>query len=140
MKTVIILRGVPGNGKSTVADYIETLAVTSSSRSATICCADDYFIDDNGDYVYDRNKIHLAHEWCQKLFKCSLDIADDLIIVANTSTREKDVNTYRNMAIEYGYIVFVMTVENWHNGKDVHNVPEDVKDNMRNQLKQSIKL
>lgn len=138
-KIVIILRGVPGCGKSTIAKYISSIGIYGG-KTTTICTADDYFIDANGEYVYIANEIHNAHLWCQKLFQSAIDNADDLIIVANTSTRESDVKYYRDIALEYDYNVFVMTVENWHNGIDVHNVPIVVKDKMKNQLKNSIKL
>lgn len=136
MKTVIILRGVPGNGKSTVAEYIKGL----TDDFAVICCADDYFTGENGEYNFDFNQLHRAHKHCQDKFDNAIAANCDLIIVANTSTRQRDVNAYRNNAIAFGYRVFVLTVENWHEGKDVHNVPEEAKSKMREQLLNSIKL
>jgi len=141
-KVCFILRGVPGNGKSTIAEYLNTLAnkdVLLVNKSV-ICCADDYFTDTEGNYNFNINKIHLAHIYCHGIFMNAINTDTPLVIVANTSTRERDVNLYRNSAIEKGYMVFVLTVENWHQGKDVHNVPEDTKIKMKEQLKNSIKL
>jgi hypothetical protein len=94
----------------------------------------------NGVYQYDELKIASAHMWCQQLFLENLKEGTDTVIVANTNTRESYVNLYRKLAIEHGYMVFVLTVENWHDGQDVHNVPEDVKTKMRESLIKSIKL
>lgn len=135
---VIILRGVPGNGKSTLADLLATLS--NGSQTAKICCADNYFIDDEGHYNYKKDEIGNAHAYCKRQFMMALEQKTDLIIVANTSTRESDVNYYRNIAIENRYMCFVLTVENWHDGKNTHNVPDDVLVKMRDQLRNSIKL
>lgn len=139
MNTIFILRAIPGSGKSTVADFVANLA-TLASKSSTICCADDYFIQKYGYYKWSAEEIGKAHVWCQTKFKYALDNGVDVIIVANTSTKAKDVNTYHKLAVAAGYIVHVMTVENWHNGNDEHNVPEATKEAMAEQLKNSIKL
>lgn len=139
MKTVYILRAVSGAGKSTVAEHIYD-ATIKSDDNAIICCADDYFTDENGKYNWKAEQIGMAHAWCKIKFENALEADVDTIIVSNTNTRESDVNHYRNLAISYGYIVFVLVVENWHNGKDVHNVPEDTKSKMKDQLRNSIKF
>ena len=135
-KLVYILRAIPGSGKSTLAEQL-----CDSHKSSVICCADDYFTDiETGAYNWSVEKIGAAHMWCQSLFKESLADGVEIIVVANTNTTTKDVNTYRKLAIEAGYMVHVLTVENWHDGKDVHNVPEEVKVRMRDALIKSIKL
>lgn len=135
-KIVYLMRGLPGNGKSTLAEML-----TDTTKSSVICCADDYFTDiETGEYNWSAEKIGSAHMWCQNLFKESLADGVEIIVVANTNTTTKDVNTYRKLAIEAGYMVFVLTVENWHDGMDIHNVPEEVKDKMRKALINSIKL
>lgn len=133
-KTVYILRACPGSGKSTLAE-----SLCDSTKSNVICCADDYFMH-NGEYLWDDEKIGSAHKWCQSLFLENLKDETEIIVVANTNTRLSDVNLYRNLAIEHGYMVFVLTVENHHQGKNVHNVPDEVIDKMEQQLKNSIKL
>ena len=136
MKVVYILRAIPGSGKSTLAEML-----CDTHHSSVICCADDYFTDiETGVYNWSADKIGAAHLWCQSLFKEAIADGVEIIVVANTSTRTSDVNTYRNVAIEAGYMVHVLTVENWHNGMDVHNVPEEIKEKMREALIKSIKL
>jgi predicted kinase len=136
MKVVYILRGIPGNGKSTLAEEL-----CNNGKSSVICCADDYFTDiETGEYNWNVEKIGAAHKWCFELFEDNLKNDTEIIVVANTNTRETDVNKYRNLALEYNYLTFVLTVENWHNGKDIHNVPDEAKTRMKEQLKNSIKL
>lgn len=137
-KTVIILRAVPGSGKSTFADYLKY--IYKGITNPIICCADDYFMVD-GEYKFDFAKLGAAHTMCFNKFVNAIESEFcQLIIVANTSTRESDVNRYRNVAIANDCMVFVITLENWHNGMDVHNVPEEAKENMKKQLLASIKL
>lgn len=136
-KTCIILRATPGAGKSTVADYIKNN--NKYEEHTSICCADDYFTDNLGSYNWDATKIGLAHIYCKNKFMSSLNDKSS-IIVSNTNINTSDVNWYRSRAIEAGYKVFVMTVENWHDGNDIHNVPVDVKDRMKYTLLNSIKL
>lgn len=135
MNTVLILRGIPGNGKTSFADTLKMLY-----PNTVICCADDFLINNKGEYEWSPSRVRMAHVSCKALFVCSLQSKYPFIIVANTSTKESDVNEYRNLAINNGYKVFVTTVENWHGGSDTHNVPKEVKASMKDNLIKSIKL
>lgn len=139
MKVVYILRAVPGAGKSTVADHIHDLC-TKSGKTAMICCADDFFTDSDGNYIWDAERIGHAHLWCKKQFSEAIAEGINTIIVSNTNTQARDVKHYRNEATENGYIIFVITVENWHEGIDIHNVPDEAKERMSDQLQASIRL
>ena len=41
---------------------------------------------------------------------------------------------YFDLAKKYGYTVFTIIVENRHGGKNVHNVPENVIESMKNRF------
>lgn len=138
MKSVYIFRAVSGSGKSLLADEISKMS-EALGRKCVICCADDFFMKD-GEYVWDGDKIGNAHMWCKEKFHNAVIMSVDTIIVSNTNTTAKDVKHYRKIAVENDYTVFVMTVENWHDGKDVHNVPDDIKLVMADSLKNSIRL
>lgn len=133
MKTLIILRGVPGCGKSTVAEII------SENGKYPVCTADDFFMKD-GKYDWKPELIGAAHKWCQNKCEKALDDGIEKVIVANTSTKTKDVNIYSKMAKERGYMVVSLVVENRHGGTDVHNVPNDVKERMKNEIINSLTL
>jgi hypothetical protein len=54
-----------------------------------------------------------------------VDAQNDTIVVSNTSTRIKEFVEYKAYAEAHGYNVSVVIVENYHNNKSVHNVPEE---------------
>jgi uridine kinase len=131
-KTVLLLRGASGSGKSTLANLL-----ASNERWVSVC-ADDYFTDINGNYNFDASKLGEAHRLCQENFMYWLDNAVVGIIVANTSTKERDFSFYENAAKEAGAMFISLVVENRHGNKDIHNVPQSVREmqaeNIRNSL------
>jgi len=120
MKHLIILRGVPGCGKSTVAEILSDMGM--DVEKAPVCTADDFFMKD-GEYKFNPKALGIAHKVCQD--KCEKAMADGVkrVIVANTSTTEKEIKPYMNMAKKYGYMTFSLIVENRHGGKNEHGVP-----------------
>ncbi len=133
-KTVYILRGVSGSGKTTLAkELIE-------GRRGVICTADDYFEID-GEYKFNAAELGNAHKACRVKFHYALcDKTHDVIVVANTNTTEKDYGYYQEKANEYGANVFFLVVENRHNNKDVHNVPDENLRIQEQRIKNSLKL
>jgi uridine kinase len=132
MKTVILLRSVSGAGKSTLANLL-----ASNERWVSVC-ADDYFTDINGNYNFDASKLGEAHRLCQENFMYWLNNAVVGIVVANTNTKERDFSFYENAAKEAGAMFISLVVENRHGNKDIHGVPQSVREaqseNIRNSL------
>ena len=61
------------------------------------------------------------------------------IIIANTSTTEKEMQPYMKLAKQFGYRVFyVITEGGWNNTKSIHNVPDDTLDKMKNRFEISL--
>jgi len=128
-KILYIVRGIPGSGKSTFA---KTLGGQHYE-------ADMYFIDPTtGEYKFDGTKIKNAHAWCLDRVKTDMTAARDKIVVSNTFTQEWEMEPYFELAKQYGYKTFSIVVENRHDGINVHNVPEDKIEQMKNRF--SIKL
>jgi predicted kinase len=116
MKTLYIVRGVPGSGKSTFAQSLD----------CPVFEADQYFIDsETGEYKFDGSKIKLAHNWCKLRVEHSMEDDFQKIAVSNTFTQEWEMDTYYELAKQYGYRVFSLIVENRHGGVNEHGVPED---------------
>jgi predicted kinase len=129
-KILYILRGLPGSGKSTVA---ETLA---ENTKGVIACADDYFMVDDV-YCFDYNKLKEAHTLSKNV--CELGMLNEIpVIVSNTSTTDRELEPYMELAKKYGYMVFSLIVENRHGGINNHNCPEHVINDMKDRF--SIKL
>lgn len=127
-KQLIILRGAPGAGKSTFAKTLGGKHVE----------ADKYFINEEGEYIFDATKIRQAHEYSQMLTFAHMVLEVELIVVSNTAITEKELKPYYELAEQYGYQVTSLIVENRHGGISEHDVPQETIDKMKNRF--SIKL
>jgi hypothetical protein len=56
------------------------------------------------------------------------------VVVSNTFTQEWEMEAYYNLAKEHGYTVFSLVVENRHAGVNVHGVPADKLEQMKNRF------
>lgn len=129
MKTLYIVRGVPGSGKSTFAQSLD----------CPVFEADQYFIDsETGEYKFDGSKIKLAHNWCKLRVEHSMEDDFQKIAVSNTFTQEWEMDAYYELAKQYGYRVFSLIVENRHGGVNEHGVPEDKLEQMKNRFEISL--
>ena len=115
MKNLILLRGLPGAGKSTLANAIGGVHFE----------ADMYFEDENGNYNFDGSKIRDAHAWCQNKVRLSMESGVEKIVVSNTFTQEWEMEHYNTLAEVNGYMVHSVICENRHDGKNAHGVPDD---------------
>lgn len=89
---LVLIRGLPGSGKSTMAR-----AMTTHEHYE----ADMFFTDASGAYNYDREKIKDAHEWCQReTFKALAN--GKRAVVSNTFTRLFEMEPYIEMARTFG--------------------------------------
>ena len=132
-KNIIILRGVSGSGKSTAAKLF--------GGNVEICCSDDFFTSEDGEYNFAQSRLSDAHEYCRNKFMIALEKEDvDTIVVANTNSREPEFAFYSEKAKEIGADIFYFVIENRHGNKDIHNVPIDAKSRQLNNIINSLKL
>jgi predicted kinase len=140
MKTLYLLRGLPGSGKSTLAMRLV------NDVDYLVCEADKYFIDAaTGEYKFDASKIKDAHKYCHDLVETYMSdsLANDQwyreIVASNTFTQEWEMKPYFELAEKYGYRVHSIIVENRHGGKNIHGVPEDKLEIMKNRFEIKLK-
>lgn len=128
---LILLRGLPGSGKSTLAKIILQLP---NNDEPEILSADDFFEIGDKEYKFDPTKIKEAHQYCQ--FRCSERMRQQKtrIVVANTFTQEWEMDEYFKMAERYNYRVHTVIVENRHGSENIHEVPEDKLQQMKNRF------
>lgn len=131
MITLYLIRGVPGSGKSTFAE-----SLLSSGMVDFVYEADHYFYED-GEYKFNASKLGEAHKQCQDNVRNAL-INGRSVAVSNTSTTEREVCVYKEIAKEFAANFVSVVVENRHEGVNVHNVPEDKIRQMKDRF--SIKL
>jgi predicted kinase len=113
-----IIRGLPGSGKSTLAKQMGILHVE----------ADQYFVQADGEYKFDANKLGQAHQYCWKWVDYFLSEGYD-VVVSNTFTTRKEIKPYIDLAEKYNTEYKI--IEATYNGKSVHNVPEKTVEKMR---------
>jgi predicted kinase len=125
-KKLILVRGVPGSGKSTFSSFI-----TSDYHVE----ADMYFMNPDGEYKFEVEKLADAHQWCHdSVEEKMVHLARrefSTIVISNTFTREWEMEAYFQLAKAYGYEVFTVVVENRHGGKNTHGCPEETVEAMR---------
>lgn len=128
---LILLRGIPGSGKTTLGHVI---LKWMSSDTTDVLSADDFFMDEKGNYNFDITKIKEAHNDCQ--VRCANKMKNEFskIVVANTFTQEWEMKTYYEMAERYNYRVHSVIIENRHGGVNEHNVPDETIEKMRNRF------
>lgn len=117
----IIMRGIPGSGKTT---YIK-----KNYPDALVCSSDHYFTDKNGNYNFDMKRIGIAHQQAKEKFFEALQRKEPLVIVDNTNTRWWEMEDYVYWAEEHGYdisfIRLVVDVETAHK-RNIHNTPKEI--------------
>jgi predicted kinase len=118
MPTLYLLRGLPGSGKSTLAKNM-----LDAGMVRAICEADSFFMKD-GEYKFDPQLLSQAQGRCQHqaayLLSCGMSV-----VVSNTSTTEKEVQTYKDIADTLDCTFVSIVVENRHGSDNIHNVPAE---------------
>lgn len=129
---LIIMRGLPGSGKSRAAAEIAESA-TRAGKSVFIASADAYFEND-GVYEFDPAKLPLAHAACMHNVLVALKSRTSVIIVDNTNSQTWEYASYVRAADLAGYKVVMheihtrpqqLTVEELMTfaKRNVHGVP-----------------
>jgi len=127
MAKLTLIRGIPGSGKTTLANTI----LLQDKNPCVICEADDFFMFGNS-YKFNNTKLGDAHKWCQAKVAFFLFRGND-VIVSNTSINMKDINTYYKIANSYSAEFEIVNCEGGY--KNTHKVPEEVIESMTKRFK-----
>jgi predicted kinase len=120
-KILIVIRGLPGSGKSSFA-----LAISEEGKYP-VYCIDDYFTDSKtGIYQFDHSLNHKAYALCLENTEKSMSAKQTKIIVENVFSFEWEMEPYFKLAASYGYQVHVLTMETRHEGHhNIHGISEE---------------
>ena len=121
---LVLMRGLPGSGKSTLSKQL-------AGRDGTVVSADDFFINRQGHYVFQPTRLGEAHERCQQMAWRALSRGCTPVVVDNTNTEAHEMLPYVKMAAQFDYYVeLAEPTTPWRHDprllakRSVHNVPE----------------
>jgi len=127
---LLLLRGLPGSGKTELAK------VLSEYGKYPIISVDDYFTDTiSGVYQFNYKENYLAYKSCEDNTLAWMKKNIRLIIVHNTFTMEWEIQPYFKLASDYNYKLFIVTVENYHDNKNIHGVTQEQLSKMASKYK-----
>lgn len=117
-----LVRGLPGSGKSTLA---QELATKLGWRHLE---ADMFHVGVDGQYVFDKDKINDAHQWCllntEKFMKEGYSV-----VVSNTFTQLWEMRPYIAIAERLGFSIQIIEVTGFW--ESTHNVPPEILQRMK---------
>ncbi|XP_039574171.1 NEDD4-binding protein 2-like 2 isoform X4 [Passer montanus] len=106
-KLLLILRGLPGSGKSTLSRVL-----LGQSCDGVVLSTDDYFRQQHG-YTYNAAQLGDAHEWNRKRAKQAMEQGKSPVIIDNTNTQAWEMKPYVEVALEKGYRVEFHEPDTW---------------------------
>lgn len=128
LRSVLVMRGLPGSGKSTIAKKL-----AEDIPGSEIVSADAFF---NGGEI-DESALGYAHQWCRNNFVKELKNGTPLVIVDNTNTVKSDVKFYIDTAKEHGYEAVIMAIPcdvETSMARNLHKVPLSTVEKMAARL------
>ena len=98
-KQLILIRGLPGAGKTTLSDVFHCTNVS----------ADDFFYYGE-EYRFDPKKLAEAHKWCQDTTRVEFNNPYALVAVHNTFCELWEILPYKKIAEECGATLTVISL------------------------------
>lgn len=127
VKTLTILRGLSGSGKSRVAKEM------AKKTDAVVISTDDFWYDKDGNYNFDYSRIGEAHDDARKRAWELAEAGTPHIIIDNTNARWWEMFPYLELAKEFKYEIEVCMVGGLskedialYAARNIHNVPVDI--------------
>ncbi|XP_041258441.1 NEDD4-binding protein 2 isoform X2 [Onychostruthus taczanowskii] len=106
-QVLVLLRGVPGSGKSYLARNL-----LEDNPGGIILSTDDYFYK-HGQYHYDPDCLGAAHDWNRKRAKEAFEMRISPIIIDNTNIQAWEMKPYVALAQQFKYKVMFREPDTW---------------------------
>jgi len=114
---LVIVRGLPGSGKTTLAKEI-------ALKCGYVHFENDMYFETEHGYQHDQSKLTAAQHWCHKGASDAL-LAGQSVVVSNVFTKVDHMKDFLNLGNP------VTVIECKGNYGSVHGVPEDMMQRMR---------
>ncbi|XP_034146999.1 NEDD4-binding protein 2 [Esox lucius] len=110
-RVLVILRGAPGSGKTTLAR-----AMLEQNPHGVVLSTDDYFCR-RGEYCYDPSVLGEAHEWNHSRAKEAMEASSSPVIIDNTNMQGWEMRPYIATALRLNYKVLFREPDTWWKNK-----------------------
>jgi broad-specificity NMP kinase len=125
---LIIIRGLPGSGKTTLAKKI-------AANHGFVHHEVDHYFEGTEGYVFVPARLGSAIAWCQEKVRSSLANGCNTV-VSNVFTKLSAIQEYRDIASEFGAVVTVLECEGDYGS--VHPIPSAKLARMRRNFERQI--
>jgi len=141
MKTLYIIRGLPGSGKSTLGESLASFTNHLSNfkplhdrpkgtYDVHSYAADDWFTDSKtGKYNFNPKELPDAHEDCRARVMGSMMGNVKIICVCNTFSQAWEAEPYFKLCEQYDYTPVVIECQSQFG--NIHDVPQESIDAMK---------
>lgn len=134
MKTLYIIRGLPGSGKSTLGEKLADTDIHYHPTQGGIVyhsyAADDWFTDKDGNYNFVPEELADAHEDCRaRVMGAMMSGTAENICVCNTFSQSWEAEPYVKLCKAYGYTPVVLECQSQFG--NIHDVPQESIDAMK---------
>lgn len=127
-KQIVLMSGLPGAGKSTLATQMK-IDAEAEGKSCIICSTDDFFMQD-GVYKFDPDLLFRNHRANQNKVRQACEDGVSSVIVDNTNLRREHREEYQTIAAKFGYSIehkivgeFTEDFAKICGARNQHNVP-----------------
>lgn len=104
LKIAIILRGVPGSGKSTFVDLLQ-----HAKDTVAVHAVDDLHVDETGNFLWDEENQERLYTLNFANFVKSCASGASLVVCDAINIEVNDFQKYIDIAAQYEYSVYVVT-------------------------------
>ena len=126
LPSVVIMRGLPGSGKSYLAQNCQEMLCNRVQTE--VISADDYFTE-GAEYRFNPAIAFKAHQYCLKRFLDSLANGKKLVVIDNTNTQHWEYRIYTYICDILGYQCHILeipcfnpSIAEMFRSRNIHNI------------------